>query len=69
MCRDRAEQLRLKEEERKKEQQVEEMYARLWDEDRQTKCKREEMEAALQIERNREMLKVLESFIIRREPL
>ena len=45
------------------------MYARLWDEDRQTKCKREEMEAALQIERNREMLKVLESFIIRREPL
>lgn len=34
------------------------MYAKLWDEDRQTKCKREEMEAALQIERNREMLKV-----------
>jgi hypothetical protein len=41
------------------------MYARLWDEDRQTKCKREEMEAALQIERNREMLKVtFKSFIM-----
>ena len=35
------------------------MYAKLWDEDRQTKSKREEMEAALQIERNREMLKVV----------
>ena len=58
VCRDRAEQLRLKEEERKKEREVEGMYARLWEEDRQTKCKREEMEAALQIERNREMLKV-----------
>ena len=67
VCRDRAEQLRLKEEERKKERRVEEMYARLWDEDRQTKCKREEMEAALQIERNKEMLKVLESFIIRKK--
>lgn len=59
VCRDRAEQLRLKEEERKKEQLVEKMYSKLWDEDRQTKCKREEMEAALQIERNREMLKVV----------
>ena len=61
VCKDRAEQLRLKEEERKKQQEVEQMYARLWDEDRQTKCKREEMESALQIERNREMLKVLQS--------
>ena len=34
------------------------MYARLWEEDRQAKCKREEMEAALQAERNREMLQV-----------
>lgn len=58
VCRDRGEQLRLKEEEKKKEQQVEQMYTRLWDEDRETKRKREEMEAALQIERNREMIKV-----------
>ena len=35
------------------------MYAQLWEEDRQAKCHREEMEAALQIERNREMLQVL----------
>ena len=34
------------------------MFARLWEEDRVAKEKREEMEAALQIERNREMLKV-----------
>lgn len=36
----------------------EEMYARLWREDILAKAKREEMEAVLQIERNREMLKV-----------
>ena len=35
------------------------MYARLWEEDQVAKCKREEIEAAMQIERNREMLKVL----------
>ena len=35
------------------------MYARLWEEDRQAKCKREEMEAALQLERNREMIEVV----------
>jgi len=35
------------------------MYATLWERDRQAKCKREEMEAALQIERDKEMLKVL----------
>jgi hypothetical protein len=35
------------------------MYARLWEEDQAAKCKREEIEAAMQIERNREMLKVL----------
>ena len=36
----------------------EEMYAQLWREDMLAKAKREEMEAVLQIERNREMLKV-----------
>ena len=35
------------------------MYARLWEEDQAAKCKREEIEAAMQIERNQEMLKVL----------
>ena len=34
------------------------MFAQLWKEDRLSKEKREEMEAALQLERNREMLKV-----------
>ena len=33
------------------------LYAELWEQDWQAKCKREEMEAALQIERNAEMLK------------
>ena len=37
----------------------EKMYASLWEEDQAAKCRREEIEAALQIERNREMLKVL----------
>ena len=69
VCRDRAEQLRLKEEERKKEQEVEMMYAQLWDEDRQAKCKREEMEAALQIERNRDILKVCYPSSMMRMPL
>ena len=35
------------------------MYAALWEEDQAAKCRREEVETALQIERNREMLKVL----------
>ena len=34
------------------------MYAKLWEEDRQAKCRREEMEATLQLERSKEMLKV-----------
>lgn len=37
---------------------VEAMYAKMWEEDRLAKCKREEMETAMQIERNREALKV-----------
>ena len=36
----------------------EKMFAELWEEDRLTKSKREEMEAAMQLERNREMLRV-----------
>lgn len=34
------------------------LYAKLWEEDRKAKCQREEMEAAMQLERNMEMLKV-----------
>lgn len=82
VCHERGEQLRLKAEERRRQQQgkcvgihekkiyrppllhlilhvEEEMYTTLWEKDRQAKSKREEMEAALQIERNKEMLKVL----------
>ena len=35
------------------------MYTALWEQDRMAKCRREEVEAALHIERNKEMLKVL----------
>ena len=35
------------------------MYVSLWERDCQAKCKREEMEATLQVERNKEMLQVL----------
>jgi hypothetical protein len=59
VCLDRAEQLRMKQEAKQREQEEEQMYARLWEEDQAAKCKREEIEAAMQIERNREMLKVL----------
>lgn len=59
VCLERAEQLRLKAEQRERQKQGERMYARMWEDDRFAKCKREEMEAALQIERNREALKVL----------
>ena len=34
------------------------LYAMMWKEDYLAKCKREEMEVALQIERNKEMLGV-----------
>ena len=34
------------------------MFAELWEKDHLSKCKREEMETAMQLERNREMLRV-----------
>ncbi len=40
------------------------MYAKLWNEDYLSKCQREEMEAALQIERNKEMLEVISCDIV-----
>ena len=80
VCVERAEQLRLKAEEKERQKQgrffcerktqfmcfkigqfhpplEERLYAEMWEVDRLAKCKREEMEAALQIERNREALK------------
>lgn len=36
----------------------EKMFAELWEKDYISKCNREEMEAAMQLERNREMLRV-----------
>lgn len=34
------------------------MFVELWEKDHLSKCKREEMETAMQLERNREMLRV-----------
>lgn len=34
------------------------MYAEMWEKDQQAKCRREEMEATQQLERNQETLKV-----------
>ncbi|XP_065910618.1 cilia- and flagella-associated protein 53-like [Dysidea avara] len=59
IIRERDEQIRIKEQLTKQQQQEEKMFAELWEEDRLTKSKREEMEAAMQLERNREMLRVL----------
>ena len=42
----------------------EKMFAELWEKDHHSKCKREEMETAMQLERNREMLRVSMSNII-----
>jgi len=41
----------------------ESMFADLWEKDRVSKCKREEMEAVMQLERNREMLRVSNSIL------
>lgn len=58
VTRNRGEQLRLKEEEKKRKEKEEQLYADMWKEDWAVKCKREDMEAALQIERNKEMVDV-----------
>ena len=46
------------------EKEVEQMYAELWEQDRILKAKREEEEAKLQMERNREMVEVVNSFVL-----
>lgn len=59
VIKERDEQIRIKEELTKQEQKEEKMFADLWEKDHHSKCKREEMETAMQLERNREMLRVL----------
>jgi len=73
IIRERDEQIRVKEQMNKQQQQgiwvmiilytviyfaEEKMFTELWEEDRLAKSKREEMETAMQLERNREMLRV-----------
>lgn len=57
---ERHEQLRMKEEQKKKEAEVESFYADMWAKDIAVKSKKEEETAREQIEKNRETLKVLE---------
>lgn len=57
---ERHEQLRMKEEQKKKEVEVESFYADMWAKDIAVKSKKEEETAREQIERNRETLKVLQ---------
>lgn len=57
---ERHEQLRMKEEQKKKEAEVESFYADMWAKDIAVKSKKEEETAREQIERNRETLKVLQ---------
>lgn len=57
---ERHEQLKMKEEKKKKELEVDKFYADLWAEDIQIKSMREEQTAREQMERNRETLKVLQ---------
>lgn len=58
---ERHEQLRMKEEQKKRDAEVEGFYADLWAKDIAIKRQKEEETARDQIERNRETLKVLSS--------
>ena len=58
ICHERNEQMLLKEEERKRQKEVDKLYTDLWESDRVAKSEREELEEKNQIERNRECLKV-----------
>ncbi|KAK6494415.1 cilia- and flagella-associated protein 53 [Huso huso] len=60
VCSDRKVQLAMKEEIRKAEKEQEKLFADLWDKDRLAKEAREEQEALKQMERNREVLDVLQ---------
>ena len=58
VCHERNEQLLLKEEAKRRQEEMEKMYADLWESDRVAKSEREEQEEKNLIERNRECLKV-----------
>lgn len=58
ICRERNEQILLKEEERRQQEETEKIFSNLWERDRLLKSEREEQDAKDQIERNRESLKV-----------
>ena len=60
---ERHEQLQMKEEQKKKDAEVDKFYADLWAKDIQIKSMKEEQTAREQIERNRETLKVCCYFI------
>jgi hypothetical protein len=55
---ERSEQIRMKEDQKKHDQEIEAMYADLWEKDVQAKKLREEQDAFEQMERNRETLRV-----------
>ncbi|XP_031565537.1 cilia- and flagella-associated protein 53-like [Actinia tenebrosa] len=57
---ERSDQIRMKEEQKKREKEIESMYADLWEKDVQAKKLREEQAAHEQMERNRETLRILQ---------
>lgn len=59
LCEDRLAQLALKEELKKQQKEEEQMFAKLWEEDRLAKEKREAVEMQKSAEQNREILNVL----------
>ncbi|EDO36212.1 predicted protein, partial [Nematostella vectensis] len=57
---ERSDQIRMKNEQKQREKDLEKMYADLWERDVKAKAQREEQEAMEQMERNRETLRVLQ---------
>lgn len=55
---ERHEQLRMKAEQKKRDGEIEKLYADMWEQDRQMKALREEKTAQEQMESNRETLRV-----------
>ena len=64
VCLEREAQIKIKESLKKRDQEVEKMYADMWERDRQIKAQREEDEARAQLESNRETLRVCITYII-----
>lgn len=59
VCAERIEQLRFRDDQKREQKAYDDMYADLWEQDRQEKMAREEREAKAAHERNRETLDVL----------